>query len=107
MPHFILVLHTLCPDLVLFLRHVRSCGCLNMIFGTRPHGHRPRLCSFVTFTPSLLTSTGSRRAEQLSQHSQQRVVATVEDSVLRTEMAGIESQEEDAPKRILFFKTMS
>jgi hypothetical protein len=29
-------------------------------------------------------------------------VATVEDSVLRTEMTGLESQEEDAPKRILF-----
>ena len=50
---------------------------------------------------------GSRRAEQLSLHSQQRIVATVEDSVLRTEMVGLESQEEDAPKRILFFKPMS
>jgi hypothetical protein len=29
--------------------------------------------------------------------SQQRVVATVEESVLKTEMAGLESQEEDAP----------
>ena len=34
-------------------------------------------------------------------------MATVEDSVLRTEMAGLESQEEDASKRILFFKPMS
>jgi hypothetical protein len=34
-------------------------------------------------------------------------VATVEDSVLRTEMDGFESQEEDDPKCILFFKTMS
>jgi hypothetical protein len=50
---------------------------------------------------------GSRRAEQLALRSQQRIVATVEDSVLRTEMAGLESQEEDAPKRILFFKPMS
>jgi hypothetical protein len=33
--------------------------------------------------------------------------SSVEDSVLRTEMAGLESQEEDAPKRILFFKPMS
>ncbi len=31
---------------------------------------------------------------------------TVEDSVLRTEMTGLESQEEDAPKRLLFFKPM-
>jgi hypothetical protein len=50
---------------------------------------------------------GSRRAEQLSLRSQQRIVDTVEDSVLRTEMTGLESQEEDVPKRILFFKTMS
>jgi hypothetical protein len=41
------------------------------------------------------------------QCSSSRIVATVEDSVLRTEMAGLESQEEDAPKRILFFKPMS
>ena len=38
---------------------------------------------------------GSRRAEQLSFRSQQHIVATVEDSVLRTEMTGLESQEED------------
>jgi hypothetical protein len=50
---------------------------------------------------------GSRRSEQLSVHSQQRIVATVEESVLRTEMAGLESQEEDATERILFFKPMS
>jgi hypothetical protein len=35
------------------------------------------------------------------------VVSTVEESVLKTEMADVESQEEDAPKRILFFKSMS
>jgi hypothetical protein len=40
---------------------------------------------------------GSRRAEQLSLRSQQRVVDTVEESVLKTEMTGLESQEEDAP----------
>jgi hypothetical protein len=39
-----------------------------------------------------LMFTGSRRAEQLSLHSQQSIVATVEDSVLRTEMSGLESQ---------------
>ncbi len=42
---------------------------------------------------------GSRRTEQLSLHSHQRIVATVEDSVLRTEMTGLEFQEDDAPKR--------
>ncbi len=50
---------------------------------------------------------GSRRAEQLSLRSQQHIVATVEESVLRMEMTGLESQEEDAPKRVLFFKPMS
>jgi hypothetical protein len=39
--------------------------------------------------------------------SQQRVVSTVEESVLKTEMVRLESQEEDAPRRILFFKPMS
>jgi hypothetical protein len=37
----------------------------------------------------------------------QRVVATVEESVLRTEMTDLESQEEDAPTRVLFYKPMS
>ena len=50
---------------------------------------------------------GSRRAEQLRLRSQQRIVATVEESVLRMEMTDLESQEEDAPKRDLFFKPMS
>ncbi len=50
---------------------------------------------------------GSRRAEQLNLRSQQRVVATVEESVLKMEMTDLESQEEDDPKRILFFKPMS
>ena len=49
----------------------------------------------------------SRRAEQLLLHTQQRVVATVEDSVLRTEMASLESQEEDAPRRVLWYTPMS
>ena len=44
---------------------------------------------------------GSRRAEQLSLRSQQRIVATVEESVLKTEMTGLESQEEDAPQKRL------
>ncbi len=36
-----------------------------------------------------------------------RVVATVEDSVLRTEMENLESEGEDAPRRVLYFKPMS
>ena len=54
-----------------------------------------------------LKFVGSRRQEQLSSRSQQRIVATVQESVLRMEMAGLEPQEEDAPKRILFYKPMS
>ena len=38
---------------------------------------------------------------------QQRVVATTDDSVLRTEMADLEPQEEDAPRRDLWVKPMS
>ncbi len=49
----------------------------------------------------------SRRAEQLRLRAQQRVVATVEDSVLHTEMENLESEEEDAPRRVLYFKPMS
>ena len=48
----------------------------------------------------------SRRAEQLRLRTQQRIIATSEDSVLRTEMTGLESQEVNAPKRVLFFKSM-
>ncbi len=33
-------------------------------------------------------------------------MATVEESVLRTEMAGLESQEEDDPTGVLFYKPM-
>jgi hypothetical protein len=49
---------------------------------------------------------GSCRAEQLNLHSQQCIVSTVEDSVLRTEMTGLESLEEDDPTHILFYKSM-
>ena len=48
----------------------------------------------------------SRRAEQLRLRSQQHIVATVEDSTLRTEIVGLESLEEDDPKCILFYKPM-
>jgi hypothetical protein len=49
----------------------------------------------------------SCHTEQLRLCSQQHIVVTVEDSVLRTEMVGLESQEEDSPNRILFFESMS
>ena len=48
-----------------------------------------------------LMLTGWRRVEHLSLCSQQHIVGTVEDSVLRTKMTGLESQEEDVPNRVL------
>ena len=65
------------------------------------------LLHWQPFRDLQLKFVGSRRAEQLSLRSQQRIVATVQESVLRMEMAALESQEEDAPKRVLFFKPMS
>jgi hypothetical protein len=65
---FILLLHVLWPGLVLSLRNVRSCGCLKMIFGTRPHGHRHRFLSFVTSIPSFLHSTTARRSVRRLRH---------------------------------------
>ena len=49
----------------------------------------------------------SRRVEQLRLRTQLRIITTDEDSVLRTEMANLESQEEDARNRVLWFKPMS
>jgi hypothetical protein len=65
------------------------------------------LSHWKPFRDLKLMFAGSRRAEQLSLRSQQRIVATVEESVLKTEMVGLESQEEDAPKRLLFYNPMS
>jgi hypothetical protein len=60
------------------------------------------LSHWQPFQDLKLMFADSRRVEQLSLYSHQRIVATVEDSVLRTEMAGLESQEEDAPKCIQY-----
>ncbi len=65
------------------------------------------LLHWQPFRDLKLKFLGSRRAEQLSLRSQHRIVTTVEESVLRMEMSGLESQEEDAPKCVLFFKPMS
>jgi hypothetical protein len=42
----------------------RACGCPKMIFRTHPHGHRPRLCSSVTYTPSFLPIISDNQAFQ-------------------------------------------
>jgi hypothetical protein len=64
------------------------------------------LCLCQPFKDLKQTFAVSRRAEQLRLHSQQRVVTTVEDSALRAEMGALESQEEDSPKRILWYKPL-
>jgi hypothetical protein len=55
------------------------------------------LSHWQTFQDLKLMFAGSRRAEQLTWRSQQRVVTTVEESVLKMERTDLESQEEDAP----------
>ncbi len=60
------------------------------------------------FIPSVFVFFYSDTNKLLLCAPQERiVVTTVEDSVLRTEMVNFESQEEDVPKCILFFKPMS
>jgi hypothetical protein len=61
------------------------------------------LSHWQSFRDLKLIFAGSRHAEQLGLRSQQRIVTTVEDYALRTEMVSLESQEEDAPKRILHY----
>ncbi len=68
---------------------------------------KPILLHCPPFRDLKFKYVGSRQAEQLSLHSQQLIAATVEESVLKTEMPDLESQEEDVPNRILFFKPMS
>ena len=50
------------------------------------------LSMWQPFTDLKLTFAVSRRVGQLRLRAQQRVVATVEDSVLRTEMEHLESE---------------
>ncbi len=64
------------------------------------------LLHYHPFRDLELKFVGSRRQKQLSSRCQQRVVSTVEESEFRMEMADLESQEEDAPKRVLFYKPM-
>jgi hypothetical protein len=67
---------------------------------------RKRLHSKSSARDNKQTFAVSCRAEQFRLHSQQRIVDTVEDSALRTEMDALASQEEYAPKRILWYKTL-
>ncbi len=49
----------------------------------------------------------SHRADQLCLRVEQIVITTVEDSPLCTEMENLESDEEDASRRVLWYKPMS
>jgi hypothetical protein len=73
MLHFILRLPASWPGLVLSLRNVRSCGCLKMTFGTRPHGHRPRLC----FLSQVNIGAGPRPSSQDDGVPQHQETATL------------------------------
>jgi hypothetical protein len=65
------------------------------------------LTHWYPFRDLNLKFVGSCRTEKLSLCSQHLIVDTVEESVLRTQMPGLESQEEVVPRRVLFFKPMS
>jgi hypothetical protein len=60
------------------------------------------LLHWQSFRDLKLKYVGSRQTEQLSFRSQQCIVSTVEESVLKSEMTVLESQEEDAPKSDIF-----
>ena len=45
--------------------------------------------------------------EQLHIRTQQRIIVTTEDSVLRTAMTNLEPLDEEVPNRVLSFKPMS
>ena len=88
--------------------HVRGEGASNM--PNIPLQHRVTmqiLEHWQPFRDLKLTFVVSRRAEQLRLRTQQRIIATAEDSVLRTEMANLEPLDEETPKCVLSFKPMS
>ena len=59
-----------------------------------------------SFKDILRTFVVSRLTEQLRLHTEHRVVSTVEDSTLCVEKSVLESQEEDTPKRTLWYKPL-
>jgi hypothetical protein len=88
----------------------------NVYIGFEPNNYKLEVPSgngsiyfvYSFFQKSILSKTNlnSHRVEQL-RLGVQRVVGTVEDSVLHTEMANLESQEEDTPRHVLLFRTPS
>jgi hypothetical protein len=89
----------------------------NVCTGVEPNNYKLEVPSgngsiyfvYTFFQKSILSKTNlnSHRVEQLRLVAQQRVVGTVEDSVLHTEMSNLEPQEEDVSRHVLLFRSMS
>ena len=80
----------------------------NFMSGPLPHRVTIQILKRCqSFRDLKLTFTVSHCDEQFSLLTQQRIITTAEDSVLRTEMTNLEFQEGDDPKRVLSFKPMS
>jgi hypothetical protein len=72
-----------------------------------PHRVTQQILShWQSFLDLNLMFEDSCHVEQLSLNSQLCIVTTVEDSVLRTEMADLESQEEDLKNNIVFIMNL-
>ena len=78
--------------------HVRGEDASNMPNIPRQHRTMQILKHWQPFRDLKLTFAVSRRDEQLRLRTQQRIIATAEDSVLRTEMANLEPLDKEAPK---------
>ncbi len=65
------------------------------------------LSTWQPFKTLKQTFAVSHRVEQLRLRAQQCGVTTVEDSVLHTVMENLESEEENVPRRVIYFKSMS
>ncbi len=101
------------------LLHLKRLSLILISTSSLPHATtRDHKTLFSSDTGSSRRAPNSNRREKekkngplttlfLSSRCQQRIVATVEESVLRMEMAGLESQEEDASQRVLFYKPMA
>ncbi len=101
----------------LFLPQLNQLHDLSFVWGedvsnvvTIPTQHRVTqqiLSRWQPFQDLKQTFVVSHHAEQLRLHVQEFVITTVEDSDLHTEMENLESDEEDASRRVLWYKPMS
>ncbi len=89
------------------LSFVRGEDASNVVVIPTQHRVTQQILSRWSLKDLKQTFVVSRRVEQLCLLVQQRVVATVEDSALRTEMENLESDEEDDSRRVLWYNPMS